>query len=149
MAGENIIDIKVSNDAQLAQAYASRGTAVYGKLMHMNAQVLSAFQRWVKSEAPHKTGKLKGAIMKTNYRIGGSVFMGKGAPYFVYVLDGTRPHWISFKNKKALFWKGAGHPVKRVHHPGTKANDFFDRGYQAAQSEVNKEIQLFENWLVN
>jgi hypothetical protein len=27
-------------------------------------------------------------------------------------------------NKKALFWKGASHPVKKVNHPGTKAQPF-------------------------
>ena len=31
----------------------------------------------------------------------------------------TGAHDIKPKNKKALFWPGAGHPVKLVHHPGS------------------------------
>ena len=40
----------------------------------------------------------------------------KKAPFFEF---GTRPHVIKPKNKKALFWQGARHPVKLVFHPGT------------------------------
>lgn len=31
----------------------------------------------------------------------------------------TGPHVIKPKNKKALFWPGAKHPVKSVNHPGS------------------------------
>lgn len=33
---------------------------------------------------------------------------------------GTAPHVITPKNKKALHWPGADHPVARVNHPGTR-----------------------------
>ena len=32
----------------------------------------------------------------------------------------TRPHDIRPRNKKALYWEGAAHPVKVVHHPGSR-----------------------------
>ncbi|KOX10140.1 hypothetical protein [Nocardiopsis sp. NRRL B-16309] len=32
---------------------------------------------------------------------------------------GTRPHEIRPRNKKALYWPGAAHPVGKVDHPGT------------------------------
>ena len=32
---------------------------------------------------------------------------------------GTAPHVIVPRNKKALYWPGAAHPVARVNHPGT------------------------------
>jgi hypothetical protein len=32
---------------------------------------------------------------------------------------GTSPHVILPRNKKALSWPGADHPVARVNHPGT------------------------------
>lgn len=35
---------------------------------------------------------------------------------------GTPPHEITPKDKKALHWKGADHPVKKVMHPGTRPN---------------------------
>ncbi|MEW5726059.1 MAG: phage virion morphogenesis protein, partial [Thermodesulfobacteriota bacterium] len=31
----------------------------------------------------------------------------------------TNPKVIEPKRKKALFWPGAAHPVKRVNHPGS------------------------------
>ena len=37
---------------------------------------------------------------------------------------GTKPHVIKAKNKKALYWKGAKHPVKSVRHPGSRAKPF-------------------------
>ncbi|MBD9700648.1 HK97 gp10 family phage protein [Streptomyces sp. ID01-12c] len=32
---------------------------------------------------------------------------------------GTAAHVITPRNKKALYWPGADHPVARVNHPGT------------------------------
>ena len=40
------------------------------------------------------------------------------------VEEGTRPHTIRAKNKKALYWKGAKHPVKSFRHPGSRAKPF-------------------------
>jgi hypothetical protein len=45
--------------------------------------------------------------------VGGAIF---------YIEFGTPPHDIRPKDKQALFWEGAGHPVKIVHHPGTMPN---------------------------
>lgn len=46
------------------------------------------------------------------------------APYAAYVELGTRPHVIRPNNKKALHWPTARHPVKVVHHPGTRAQPY-------------------------
>jgi hypothetical protein len=59
------------------------------------------------------------------------------ASYAPYVEFGTKPHVILPKDKKALFWPGADHPVKRVNHPGTKPNDFLGRIVSASQSEID------------
>lgn len=37
---------------------------------------------------------------------------------------GTAPHVIVPRNKKALYWPGADHPVARVNHPGTAPQPF-------------------------
>lgn len=78
-------------------------------------------------EAPVKTGNLVNTI--TSYVTDGGM---KGivkaiADYAEPVHEGTRPHVILPKNKKALSWPGAAHPVKKVQHPGTRANPFFKR----------------------
>jgi hypothetical protein len=39
--------------------------------------------------------------------------------YATDVEMGTSPHVILPRNKKALHWPGADHPVARVNHPGT------------------------------
>lgn len=39
--------------------------------------------------------------------------------YATDVEMGTAPHVIVPRNKKALHWPGARHPVARVNHPGT------------------------------
>ncbi len=46
------------------------------------------------------------------------------AEHASYVEEGTPPHEIRPKNKRALSWPGAKHPVRGVSHPGTKATAF-------------------------
>jgi hypothetical protein len=44
--------------------------------------------------------------------------------YAIYVEQGTGPYVIFPRNKKALFWEGASHPVKVVHHPGNRPRPY-------------------------
>ena len=87
----------------------------------------------IKREAPYDDGRLKRSI-RVDTRIYDKYSIITGywdeglAPHGIYVLAGTKPHVITPKSKKALFWKGASHPVMRVNHPGTKPNDFLGRG---------------------
>jgi hypothetical protein len=59
------------------------------------------------------------------------------ASYAPHVEFGTKPHVILPKNKKALYWPGAAHPVRRVNHPGTKPNDFMGRIIDTAQPDID------------
>lgn len=59
------------------------------------------------------------------------------ASYAPYVEFGTKPHVIEPKEAKALYWPGAEHPVKRVNHPGTRANQFMERIVAAAQPDID------------
>jgi len=52
----------------------------------------------------------------------GTTIVIKAGGAMVYIEFGTPPHIIRPKDKEALYWKGAEHPVKVVHHPGTRAN---------------------------
>ena len=49
---------------------------------------------------------------------------------------GTGPYIILPKNKKALFWAGADHPVKMVNHPGIKGKHFVEDSIEATQSRI-------------
>lgn len=59
------------------------------------------------------------------------------ASYAPYVEFGTAPHVIVPKTAKALYWTGAAHPVKKVNHPGTKANPFMERIVSTAQPDID------------
>ena len=81
------------------------------------------------------------------------------APYAIYVIKGTKPHDIYPKGLGtyhagkqltagvALWWPGAEHPVKVVHHPGTEANDYFSAGVENAQSDIDAAVEQFKSWI--
>ena len=48
------------------------------------------------------------------------------AEYAEWVNDGTQPYTITPTSKKALYWEGADHPVKVVHHPGIRGRHFVE-----------------------
>jgi HK97 gp10 family phage protein len=100
-----------------------------------------------KSLTPRKTGNLQRSIM---HRIDGAAIptfgevgllgggpVGKaGQRYGVYVHEGTRPHVIMPRSKKALFWRGASHPVRKVRHPGTRANPFLTNALNQLRGKI-------------
>lgn len=88
-----------------------------------------------KDTVPWRTGFLTQtfqAVLET-----GKLHWYPTASYARYVEFGTAPHDILPRNGSALYWSGAQHPVKIVHHPGTKANDFMGRIVEASQAEIN------------
>ena len=48
----------------------------------------------------------------------------RNVEYWMTVEFGSGPHVIVPRNKKALYWPGARHPVARVNHPGTPVQPF-------------------------
>jgi len=97
-------------------------------------KVARTLQNQIKKEAPYKEGRLKRSI-RVDTRISKKFSIITGywdeglAPHGIYVLAGTKPHWIEPKNKKALHWGGKNGPFSKGHmHPGTKPNDFLGRG---------------------
>jgi HK97 gp10 family phage protein len=117
------------------------------KKAHANSQPLvraalqnsaTKIQHNVRGHAPHKTGALQRSVLTTvNYP---SAKVTVEESYGRYVEDGTRPHLITPKNKKALFWKGALNPYKSVKHPGTKANPFFQIGVEESILYVQEQF---------
>ncbi|ENK0558006.1 hypothetical protein AB2T19_002815 [Clostridium botulinum] len=64
-----------------------------------------------------------------------SIYLSHGVEYGEILEEGSKPHVITPKNGKALYWKGAAHPVKKVNHPGTK-------GFKTIENtlEGNREV---------
>lgn len=75
---------------------------------------------------PVDTGRLRASIVHRVEGGGRSVGMviGTNVSYAADVEYGTAPHVIVPKNRKALYWPGAAHPVAKVNHPGTRAQPF-------------------------
>ena len=79
----------------------------------------------VKKRTPIDTGIARNSIQviresMLNYIIGTNL------NYFKYFEEGTEPYEIVPRLKKALYWQGARHPVKKVKHPGIKARKIFE-----------------------
>lgn len=84
--------------------------------------------RAVAADARRYVGVDTGALRSTIRVRGNRVTAGGAkAPYWYFHHEGTAPHTIEPRFKKALYWPGARHPVARVNHPGTEANPFLKR----------------------
>ena len=56
------------------------------------------------------------------------------AEYAIYQDQGTSPYLIQSKRPGGyLFWEGASHPVKTVHHPGIKGKHFVQQSMEQLQ----------------
>ena len=110
---------------------AARSEGVYRHLEHRADLVIIEAER----TAPVDTGQYafgrggEGGFRKDRFRVRGraGVRVTALAPHAAIIEFGTRAHVIEantggFKHsKKALYWPGARHPVKKVNHPGTPA----------------------------
>lgn len=72
---------------------------------------------------PKRTGRLRDSLRAEVHekvlRVG-----SLDVNYATDVEMGTSPHVIKPRFKQALYWPGADHPVKRVNHPGTRAQPY-------------------------
>ena len=101
-----------------------------------------------KDEAPYKTGTLRRSIQGKMI----DQFQGVINPsvnYAWWVHEGTNAHSIFPGGKKALYWDGARHPVKRVSHPGTKDNPFMERASRKGDREANKLLNDVGNKIIS
>lgn len=55
---------------------------------------------------------------------GGKAAVTSDRPYAAFHQHGTNPYTIKARNRRALFWPGAAHPVKEVRHPGLPRRPF-------------------------
>lgn len=84
------------------------------------------FTQALAEEAPVDTGFLKNQI---KYRIDGMTITIDMPEYAIFIENGTVPHVITARYKKALHWKDGGGDrfAKKVMHPGTYPNPFISR----------------------
>ncbi len=92
---------------------------------------------------PYRTGRLSQSIGRppAGLEIGTlRAIVRPAVDYAIFVHEGTAPHEIMPKTKKALFWPGADHPVRKVNHPGTKPNPFMPRLLDASREEIQQQF---------
>lgn len=96
-----------------------------------------------KSLAPVDTGRLRSSIVAvpSGGRLRFSVMIGTNVTYATDVEYGTAPHVIVPKDKKALYWPGARHPVAKVNHPGTRAQPFMRPAVAMAETFLRQHAK--------
>lgn len=98
-------------------------------------------QREARRRCPVDTGRLRSSIRPTFHDNGLAAEVGTDVAYAADVEYGTAPHEIRPKRKKALFWKGADHPVRRVKHPGTRARPFLFPAWEQERPQFLARIK--------
>lgn len=104
------------------------------------AKVAFRIQRAARNNAPIDTGRLKGSIDVVFEDNGKKAIIGTNVKYAQAVEFGAKAHTIRPKNKKALFWKGAKHPVKSVNHPGFRGRFYLTRAFQEHKDSLAENI---------
>ena len=116
----------------------SNAEEVNNKLIKV-AEIPFIAERNIKAECPvGKSGLLRFSVHTEDINENVSI-VGTKIEYAPHVEFGTVPHVILPKNAKALRFKGKGGKyvfAKRVNHPGTEPNPFFERGVERTIREV-------------
>lgn len=98
-----------------------------------------------RERCPIDTGRLRRSIQPGRpEKLGPDswrVEVGTNVEYAPYVEFGTKAHVITPKRKKALYWKGAEHPVKVVQHPGTQPRPYLFPALEAKKDEVVRVLR--------
>lgn len=93
------------------------------------------------ANTPTKTGALRSSIHGITVGLESRLYTD--SPIAGILEDGAAPHSIFPVSKKALYWKGAAHPVAWVNHPGVKATHFFTKGAEEALPGIELEGKIF------
>ncbi len=121
-----------------ASEWQKAGSVVEAEMMSTMRATVLVVEAQGKATSPVKTGTLRRSITNQVSGGGGAVvgIVGTNVPYAIYVHEGTRARVIVPVNKKALYWPGARHPVRRVNHPGITANPFLRRALQQKRGDI-------------
>jgi hypothetical protein len=108
----------------------------------------------MQNEAPVRTGALKRGIRYRTFEGSLEAYArfyvdDPASEYAMFVIEGTAAHDIFPRDRKALFWPGADHPVAFVHHPGTKPNDFVGRAMDEVQKAAEALLDATGEAIVN
>ena len=108
-------------------------------MTHIAAKIAHRIRAIVIEETvPVVTGELRKSIHVTRH--GQTYIIGTNKIYARAMHEGRKALIISPKNKKALRWKGAAHPCRKVFQPKREGKPFFRNAINKFLS--NKESEL-------
>ena len=114
-------------------------------LVNSGFNIEARAKRNISNNGSVKTGHLRHGIT-TNVGNMEVTVHTSNIKYARLVEEGTRPHTIRAKNKKALYWKGAKHPVKSVRHPGSKAKPYLIPAFEKEKEVLIKDLKKVIEW---
>ena len=114
-------------------------------LVNSGFNIEARAKRNISNNGSVKTGHLRQGITTTVGNMEVTVHTSN-IKYARLVEEGTRPHTIKAKNKKALYWKGAKHPVKSVRHPGSKAKPYLIPAFEKEKEVLIKDLKKVIEW---
>lgn len=122
------------DDAAIRRLLTSRNGGIARSLARKSVAVESAWKQIATADGLVNTGRYRSSISWRLGQDGLGLFgkIGSAVSYAGLLEHGTKPHVIVPTRKKALMWKGAAHPVRAVHHPGTRAYNVGHRALRAA-----------------
>lgn len=135
------VNIKLKGLKEL-KAGMKKAPSFIGKEINQGiATSIIELERKARQEAPVDTGNLrsKHRTKLDPLRMRGELL--NVAKYATAVHEGTRARVIRPKKKKALSWKGAAHPVKKINHPGTQANPWLERTADKKRAKIERIMQ--------
>lgn len=130
------IHVEIKNLAEIKRAFKAAPARMTKNLNIAIRQTVLFIRAGSVRNAPVRTGNLRGSAYQSFGVLKGEI--GFKAKYALFVHDGTSPYTITPRSAKALYWKGASHPVRRVKHPGIKANPFLKRAIEDGQPQIDK-----------
>lgn len=138
------LDFDVSEIALMARNYANGPAILTQELTKAVTRGQIIVQNDARRRVRVRTGRLKNAIVfKPAIRVGDAIIGQVGVYNVVYAKgleEGTGPHVIYPKNKRALYWPGARHPVAYVNHPGTKPYPYLKPALMENRQQIAAEI---------
>ena len=86
----------------------------------------------------HARQALHGGVERSGEEF--AIFLSHGVEYGGILETGSKPHIIKPKNKKALYWRGAAHPVRKVHHPGTEGKPIVEPTLENNKERIRDNV---------
>ena len=114
-------------------------------LVNSGFNIEARAKRNISNNGSVKTGHLRRGIT-TNVGNMEVTVHTSNIKYARIVEEGSRPHTIRPRGKKALYWKGAKHPVKSVRHPGSKAKPYLIPAFEKEKEVLIKDLKKVIEW---